>query len=135
MTKKCKRAQKLNVIHLVPGVLLCEILTIILLLQILTKLYTQGLISHEEIESLSTKVNLCSNVGDEAMTVQSQQKKPSNSISECIERLEKQELGEHLIWLQDILLELCSIKLGSVVDVSKDVLSAVRIQNNIAAKE
>ena len=40
------------------------------------------------------------------------QAKPTGSISESVERLKKQEFHDHLTWMQDLLLELCFIKLG-----------------------
>ena len=83
------------------------------------KLYTQGLVSEEEIESWNVKDKPGTDVEPETEAIQSEQIKPADSISECIERLKKQQLEEHLIWVQDILLELCSIKLGNV---SQDLL-------------
>ena len=74
-------------------------------------MYAQGLLAQEEIDCLSGV-----EMGDSKMEADIDgtkiQAKPTGSISESVERLKKQEFHDHLTWMQDLLLELCFIKLG-----------------------
>lgn len=77
-------------------------------------MYKLGLLSQEELESVSghkqdkgTSMETDRTHSDQPMKI-----KVTGSISDSIERLRMQNLGEHLNWVQEILLELCFIKLG-----------------------
>ena len=74
-------------------------------------MYAQGLLAQEEIDCLSGV-----EMGDSKMEADIEgtkiQAKPTGSISESVELLKKQEFHDHLTWMQELLLELCFIKLG-----------------------
>ena len=74
-------------------------------------MYAQGLLAQEEIDCLNG-VEMGDNKMEADIEETKTQTKPTGSISESVERLQKQEFHDHLTWMQDLLLELCFIKLG-----------------------
>ncbi len=60
-------------------------------------------------------LGLCQkSVEGEALTAGNGDKAPffGDSVGTCLEQLKERQLDHHLPWVQDVLLELCSIKLG-----------------------